>query len=54
MVIISGQVPSHAIGQDAFQEVDAVGVTRPCVKHNFLVTNVEKLSETMSQGFLYC
>ena len=51
MVIISGQVPSHAIGQDAFQEVDAVGVTRPCVKHNFLVTNVEKLSETMSQAF---
>ena len=51
MVIISGQVPSHAIGQDAFQEVDAVGVTRPCVKHNFLVTNVEKLSETLSQAF---
>ena len=52
MVIISGQVPSHAIGQDAFQEVDAVGVTRPCVKHNFLVTNVEKLSEILSQAFI--
>ena len=35
MVVISGQVPSSVIGQDAFQEVDAVGVTRPCVKHNF-------------------
>ncbi|HNB05421.1 MAG TPA: thiamine pyrophosphate-binding protein, partial [Thauera aminoaromatica] len=37
MVIISGQVPVAAIGQDAFQEVDTVGITRPCVKHNFLV-----------------
>jgi acetolactate synthase-1/2/3 large subunit len=37
MVIISGQVPTHAIGLDAFQEVDTVGITRPCVKHNFLV-----------------
>ena len=40
MVIITGQVPTHAIGQDAFQEVDTVGITRPCVKHNFLVKNV--------------
>ena len=37
MVVISGQVPSHAIGQDAFQECDTVGITRPVVKHNFLV-----------------
>jgi acetolactate synthase I/II/III large subunit len=36
MVIISGQVPSPVIGSDAFQEVDMVGITRPCVKHNFL------------------
>ena len=40
MVIISGQVPTAAIGLDAFQEVDTVGITRPCVKHNFLVKNV--------------
>jgi hypothetical protein len=37
MVILTGQVPTHAIGQDAFQEVDSIGITRPCVKHNFLV-----------------
>jgi acetolactate synthase-1/2/3 large subunit len=37
MVVISGQVPTHAIGEDAFQECDTVGITRPCVKHNFLV-----------------
>ena len=40
LVIISGQVPTHAIGLDAFQEVDTVGITRPCVKHNFLVKDV--------------
>src|SRR5216110_1349956 len=40
MVIITGQVPTHAIGQDAFQECDTVGITRPCVKHNFLVKDV--------------
>ena len=37
MVVISGQVPSPLIGNDAFQEVDAVGITRSCVKHNFLI-----------------
>ena len=51
MVIISGQVPTHAIGLDAFQEVDAVGVTRPCVKHNFLVKNVADLASTIKKAF---
>ena len=40
LVLISGQVATHAIGSDAFQECDAVGITRPCVKHNFLVKDV--------------
>jgi acetolactate synthase-1/2/3 large subunit len=51
MVIISGQVPSHAIGQDAFQECDTVGITRPCVKHNFLVKDVRDLAETVKKAF---
>src|SRR5689334_6758106 len=51
LVIISGQVPTHAIGQDAFQEVDAVGVTRPCVKHNFLVKDVRDIAATMKKAF---
>ena len=51
MVILSGQVPSHAIGQDAFQECDTVGITRPCVKHNFLVKNVKDLALTMRKAF---
>ncbi len=51
MVIISGQVPTHAIGQDAFQECDTVGITRPCVKHNFLVKDVRELAETMKKAF---
>lgn len=51
MVIISGQVPTHAIGQDAFQECDTVGITRPCVKHNFLVRDVKDLAETMRRAF---
>ncbi|MCP5267097.1 MAG: acetolactate synthase 3 catalytic subunit [Burkholderiaceae bacterium] len=51
MVIISGQVPTHAIGEDAFQECDAVGITRPCVKHNFLVKNVKDLAETIKKAF---
>jgi len=52
MVILSGQVPTHAIGQDAFQEVDAVGITRPCVKHNFLVKDVRELAATIKKAFL--
>ena len=51
MVVISGQVPSHAIGQDAFQECDAVGITRPCVKHNFLVKDVRDLALTVKKAF---
>src|SRR6478735_8359072 len=51
MVVITGQVPTHAIGQDAFQECDTVGITRPCVKHNFLVKDVGDLAETMRRAF---
>ncbi|HEX7643418.1 MAG TPA: acetolactate synthase 3 catalytic subunit [Burkholderiaceae bacterium] len=51
MVVISGQVPSHAIGQDAFQECDTVGITRPCVKHNFLVKDVRDVAATMKKAF---
>jgi len=51
MVIISGQVPSFAIGEDAFQEVDAVGITRPCVKHNFLVKDVRDIASTIKKAF---
>jgi len=51
LVIISGQVPTSAIGQDAFQEVDTVGVTRPCVKHNFLVKDVKDLALTIKKAF---
>lgn len=51
MVVISGQVPSAVIGSDAFQEVDMVGITRPCVKHNFLVSNVADIAETMKKAF---
>ena len=51
MVIISGQVPTHAIGQDAFQEVDAVGITRPCVKHNILVKDVRNLASAVKKAF---
>src|SRR6186713_3429793 len=51
MVIITGQVPTHAIGQDAFQECDTVGITRPCVKHNFLIKDVRDLAVTMKKAF---
>src|SRR4249920_1041284 len=51
LVIISGQVPTSAIGQDAFQEVDTVGITRPCVKHNFLVKDVKDLALTIKKAF---
>ena len=51
LVVISGQVPTHLIGDDAFQEVDAVGITRPCVKHNFLVKDVKDLAMTMKKAF---
>ena len=51
MVVITGQVPSHAIGQDAFQECDTVGITRPVVKHNFLVKDVRDLAITIKKAF---
>jgi len=51
MVVISGQVPTSYIGEDAFQEVDAVGITRPCVKHNFLVKDVKDLAVTLKKAF---
>ena len=51
IVIISGQVPTHAIGQDAFQECDTVGITRPCVKHNFLVKDVKDIASTIKKAF---
>jgi len=51
MVILSGQVALPYIGSDAFQEVDAVGITRPCVKHNFLVKDVRDLAETLKKAF---
>jgi acetolactate synthase-1/2/3 large subunit len=51
LVVITGQVPTHAIGQDAFQESDTVGITRPCVKHNFLVKDVKDLATTIKKAF---
>ena len=51
LVIFSGQVATSLIGDDAFQEVDAVGITRPCVKHNFLVKDVKDLAATVKKAF---
>lgn len=51
LVVISGQVPTAAIGLDAFQEVDTVGITRPCVKHNFLVKDIAELASTIKKAF---
>ena len=51
MVVFSGQVPRALIGNDAFQEVDAVGISRPCVKHNFLVKDVKELASTIKKAF---
>ncbi len=51
MVVLTGQVPSPFIGSDAFQEVDTVGITRPCVKHNFLVKDVKDLAMTFKKAF---
>ncbi|HYP68491.1 MAG TPA: acetolactate synthase 3 catalytic subunit [Thiobacillaceae bacterium] len=52
VVILTGQVPTAAIGLDAFQEVDTVGITRPCVKHNFLVKDVRDLATTIKKAFI--
>jgi acetolactate synthase-1/2/3 large subunit len=51
MVVISGQVPTPVIGSDAFQEVDMVGITRPCVKHNFLIKDIKDIAETFKKAF---
>ncbi len=51
LVVITGQVPSALIGNDAFQEVDIVGITRPCTKHNYLVQNVEDLGRIIKEAF---
>jgi acetolactate synthase-1/2/3 large subunit len=51
LVVLTGQVPTPVIGSDAFQEVDTVGITRPCVKHNFLVKRREDLAETIHKAF---
>ncbi len=51
MVIFTGQVPTGLIGNDAFQEVDIVGITRPCTKHNYLVKDVKDLSRTIKEAF---
>jgi len=52
LVCISGQVPTHLIGTDAFQECDTTGITRPCTKHNWLVKDVNKLSSILHKAFL--
>ena len=51
LVVLTGQVPTHLIGTDAFQECDTVGITRSCAKHNYLVTDVSKLSATIHEAF---
>jgi acetolactate synthase I/II/III large subunit len=51
LVVFTGQVPTAMIGNDAFQEVDSIGITRPCVKHNFLVKDVKDLAMTMKKAF---
>ena len=51
MVVLSGQVPTFMIGSDAFQEADTVGITRPCTKHNWLVSDTADLSDTIHQAF---
>ena len=51
MVVISGQVPMSLIGTDAFQEIDAVGISRPCTKHNYLVTDAKDLPRVMKEAF---
>jgi acetolactate synthase-1/2/3 large subunit len=51
LVVITGQVPTHLIGNDAFQECDTVGITRPCTKHNYLVKSIEDLPRVMHEAF---
>lgn len=51
LVVISGQVPTHIIGTDGFQEIDAVGISRPCTKHNYLVNKIEDLPRIIKEAF---
>src|ERR1700675_4471824 len=51
LICITGQVPTHLIGSDAFQECDTVGITRPCTKHNYLVKNVADLARVLHEAF---
>jgi acetolactate synthase-1/2/3 large subunit len=51
IVCLTGQVPTHLIGNDAFQEADTTGITRPCTKHNYLVKRIEDLSRTLHEAF---
>ena len=51
IVCLTGQVPTHMIGNDAFQEADTVGITRPCTKHNYLVKKAEDLARVMHEAF---
>ena len=50
IVVFTGQVPTALIGNDAFQEVDIVGITRPCTKHNYLVKDINDLAQTIQRG----
>lgn len=52
LIVFTGQVNKAAIGQDAFQEVDIIGITRPCVKHNFLVKDVKDLATIIKKAFI--
>ncbi|MEQ9122144.1 MAG: thiamine pyrophosphate-binding protein, partial [Alphaproteobacteria bacterium] len=51
IVCLTGQVPTHLIGNDAFQEADTTGITRPCTKHNYLIKDVENVARTMYEAF---
>src|SRR5215217_5976461 len=51
LVCLTGQVPTHLIGNDAFQEADTTGITRPCTKHNYLVKDVADLARTLHEAF---
>src|ERR1700742_4473014 len=51
IVCLTGQVPTHLIGNDAFQEADTTGITRPCTKHNYLVKTIEDLARTLHEAF---
>src|ERR1700742_2283410 len=51
LVCLTGQVPTHLIGNDAFQEADTIGITRPCTKHNYLVRDVNMLAQTIHEAF---